>query len=139
MINKEIEIKINKFINDFQVTYDDIKGIDNKISELNNELAIKEAEQDDLLHEIELANLNVVGRSRIYNSLKQVREERRLIKDELIVCKTIKPLADILAKKGLYPEIKQSIQNLETCRSNIKDRKYNPKVRKDLKCAKEDS
>lgn len=112
-ISLEIENKINTYMNDFETTYNVLTNIDDKISKLNQSLDIKEAEQDDLLHEVELANLNVVERSRFYNDLKKVREERRLIKDELQVLKTIKPLADILIRKGVYAEMNQTIQKLE--------------------------
>lgn len=136
-INKEIEEKINKYMSDFQITYEILKNVDTKILELNRKLSSKEAEQDDLLHEVELANLNVVERSRFYNELKKVREERRLIKDELQICTTIKPLADILIKKGIYAELNQSIKNLENCKKTLNERTYHAKVRKDLKCVKE--
>lgn len=136
-INKEIEEKINKHINDFQITYETLKDIDTRIVTLNRCLATKEAEQDDLLHEVELANLNVVERSRFYNELKKVREERRLIKDELQICNTIKPLADMLIKKGIYAELNQSIKNLENCKNLLKERTYHAKIRKDLKCVKD--
>ena len=135
-INKEIEEKINKHMNDFQITYETLKNVDTKIQELNKKLASKEAEQDDLLHEVELANLNVVERSRFYNELKKVREERRMIKDELQICNTIKPLADILIRK--YAELNQTIKNLDTCKNLLKERTYHAKVRKDLKCTKEE-
>lgn len=121
-INKEIEEKINKHMNDFQITYETLRDIDTRIATLNKKLTTKEAEQDDLLHEVELANLNVVERSRYYNELKKVREERRLIKDELQVCKTIKPLADMLIRKGIYAELNQTIQNLKNCKSIFKER-----------------
>ena len=134
-ISFEVETLLNDYMNDFQTTYDILKSVDTRILELNQELVQKEAEQDDLLHEVELANLNVVERSRFYNDLKKVREERRIIKDKLNVYKTIKPLADILIKKGVYSELNQSIKNLETCRQNFRDRVYHAKVRKDLKCA----
>ena len=137
-INKEIEEKINKHMNDFQITYETLKTVDTKIQELNKKLASKEAEQDDLLHEVELANLNVVERSRFYNELKKVREERRMIKDELQICNTIKPLADILIRKGIYAELNQTIKNLDTCKNLLKERTYHAKVRKDLKCTKEE-
>ena len=136
-ISLEIENKINTYMNDFETTYNVLANIDDKISKLNQSLAIKEAEQDDLLHEIELANLNVVERSRFYNDLKKVREERRLIKDELQVLKTIKPLADILIRKGVYAEMNQTIQNLDNCKKLFIDRVYHAKVRKNLKCAVE--
>ena len=134
-ISFEVETLLNDYMNDFQTTYDILKSVDTRILELNQELVQKEAEQDDLLHEVELANLNVVERSRFYNDLKKVRGERRIIKDKLNVYKTIKPLADILIKKGVYSELNQSIKNLETCRQNFRDRVYHAKVRKDLKCA----
>lgn len=137
-ISLEIENKINTYMNDFETTYNVLTNIDDKISKLNQSLAIKEAEQDDLLHEVELANLNVVERSRFYNDLKKVREERRLIKDELQVLKTIKPLADILIRKGVYAEMNQTIQNLDNCKKLFIDRVYHAKVRKDLKCAVEE-
>ena len=133
-ISFEVETLLNDYMNDFQTTYDILKSVDTRILELNQELLQKEAEQDDLLHEVELANLNVVERSRFYNDLKKVREERRIIKDKLNVYKTIKPLADILIKKGVYAELNQSIKNLETCKQNFRDRVYHAKVRKDLKC-----
>lgn len=137
-ISLEIENKISTYMNDFETTYNVLANVDNKISKLNQSLAIKEAEQDDLLHEVELANLNVVERSRFYNELKKVREERRLIKDELQVLKTIKPLADILIRKGVYAEMNQTIQNLDNCKKLFIDRVYHAKVRKDLKCAVEE-
>lgn len=34
-INKEIEEKINKHMNDFQITYETLKNVDTKIQELN--------------------------------------------------------------------------------------------------------
>lgn len=133
-INKEIEEKINKHMNDFQITYETLRDIDTRIATLNKKLTTKEAEQDDLLHEVELANLNVVERSRYYNELKKVREDRRLIKDELQICRTIKPLADIMIKKGVYAELGQGIKNLESCKNLMNERIYHAKVRKDLKC-----
>lgn len=135
-ISREIENKINEHRNDLEVVYNTFKNLDTRISELNKKLSLKEAEQNDLLHEVELANLNVVERSRFYNELKKVREERREIKDELQICNTLKPLADMVIKKGVYAEINQTVKNLENCKTNFKERKYNPKVRKDLKCTK---
>ena len=133
-IKREIEEKINKYISDLNITYEILKNVDTRISELNKELATKEAEQDDLLHEVELANLNVVEISKFYNNLKKVREDRRLIKDELQICRTIKPLADIMIKKGVYAELGQGIKNLESCKNLMNERIYHAKVRKDLKC-----
>ena len=52
-------------------------------SDLKNELRIKELEQDDLLHEIELSKLNAFELSKVAVRLRDVRHERRGIKDKL--------------------------------------------------------
>ena len=44
-ISLEIENKINTYMNDFETTYNVLTNIDDKISKLNQSLAIKEAEQ----------------------------------------------------------------------------------------------
>ena len=135
MINKETENKINEYSELFQNVLNEIYYIDNKIKALNALIENKEAEQDDLLHEIELAQLNAIERNRVFNKLKEVREERRKMKDDLQILKTVKPIVDILLTKGIKPELIQTMTNLGTCKSNMEDRVYNAKVLKNLKCA----
>lgn len=136
MVHDATKQKLNRYISELKTTYETIETVDENIKKLTIDLENKEAEQDDLLHEIELANLNAIERVRVFNKLKTVRDERRLIKDELIVLKTIKPIADIMTKKGVFAELSQTIINLNTCRKNLEERKYNAKIRKDLKCVK---
>lgn len=136
MINIETENKINEYTELFKKVLNEIYYIDIEIKEVNKLIENKEAEQDDLLHEIELAQLNAIERSRVFNKLKEVRQERRKMKDDLQVFRTVKPLVDILLTKGIKPEIIQTVTNLGTCKNNMKSRTYNAKIRKDLKCSK---
>ena len=72
-------------------------------SDLKNELRIKELEQDDLLHEIELSKLNAFELSKVAVRLRNVRQERRVIKDKLEFISTLKGFADKYNNKfGLH-------------------------------------
>lgn len=114
-----------------------IEGNEEIIKTLNNKLKQIEAEQDDLLHEVELAKLNAFEKQKVFDKLKDVREKRRVIKDKLQIATTIKPTANLTITKGIYAELKQTIKNLDTLESTLETRKYNAKVRTDLKCTKE--
>lgn len=114
-----------------------IEGNEEIIKALNNKLKQIEAEQDDLLHEVELAKLNAFEKQKVFDKLKDVREKRRVIKDKLQIATTIKPTANLIITKGIYVDLKQTIKNLDTLESTLETRKYNAKVRTDLKCTKE--
>lgn len=114
-----------------------IEGNEEIIKALNNKLKQIEAEQDDLLHEVELAKLNAFEKQKVFDKLKDVREKRRVIKDKLQIATTIKPTANLIITKGIYAELKQTIKNLDTLESTLETRKYNAKFRTDLKCTKE--
>ena len=111
------------------------KSIDENIAELNKKLAIKEGEQEDLLHEFELSKLNAVEIMITGKRLIKTRKERREIKNNLELVKTLKPLADVYYKKGINAEITQTISNLGSLIKTWEDRKYNARILKDLKCA----
>ena len=70
------------------------EGIDIEHSNLLQELSNKEAEQQDLLHELELNNLNAVEITKVAIDLKKVRKERRVIKNDIERVKTIKSFTD---------------------------------------------
>ncbi len=114
------------------------KSIDENIFELNKQLTTKEGEQEDLLHEFELSKLNAVEINRVARRLIKTRTERRQIKDNLELLKTVKPLADIYYKKGINAEIIQTISNLDSLIKTWNDRKYHARVLKDLKCTEEE-
>ncbi len=100
------------------------------------ELYNKEGERDDLLHEIELSDLNIGERASTYKKLKAVLQERRIIKDKIELINTIKPYTSKFITKGICAETDATIKNIETLKSNQENRQYTPRVIKDLKCAK---
>lgn len=137
MINKIIKDEIDitqRLLNEVLCL---IEGNDDIIKKLNNDLQQIEAEQDDLLHEVELAKLNAFEKQKVFDKLKDVREQRRIIKDKLQIATTIRPTANLTITKGIFSEIKQTIKNLDTLEDVLETRKYNAKVRTDLKCVKE--
>ena len=109
-------------------------SVDENIADLNKQLSIKEGEQEDLLHEVELSKLNAIEMMNLCKRLKNTRVERRKIKNNLQLLKTIKPLSDTYYKKGINAEIVQTIKNIESLENVWRDRSYVPRVLKDLKC-----
>ena len=112
------------------------KNIEEIAKELQAELYNKEGERDDLLHEIELSYLNIGERASIYKKLKTVLQERRVIKDKIDLINTIKPYESKFITKGICAETDATIKNIETLRNNQENRKYTPRILKNLKCAK---
>lgn len=120
-------------LNNIKDFFYNIEEIEKKlITELHN----KEGERDDLLHEIELSDLNIGERASTYKKLKKVLQERRIIKDKIELINTIKPYTSKFITKGICAETDATIKNIETLKSNQENRQYTPRVLKDLKCAK---
>lgn len=120
-------------LNNIKDFFYNIEEIEKKlIAELYN----KEGERDDLLHEIELSDLNIGERASTYKRLKKVLQERRIIKDKIEIVNTIKPYTSKFITKGICAETDVTIKNIETLKSNQENRQYTPRVIKDLKCAK---
>lgn len=103
---------------------------------LSMELLNKEAERDDLLHEIELSKLNAIEIMSVYKKLEKVLQERRVIKDKIALLNTMKGYAKKFIEKGICAETATTIKNIETLRSNNENRQYTPRILKDLKCGK---
>ena len=112
--------------------------IDTERNRLEKELNEKELETIDLLHEIELASLNAIERSRVYSRLERVRKNRRIIKDKLELLNTLKGFTSKYITKGICGDVNQVIENINTLKRNQANREYNPRILKDLKCAKKE-
>ena len=91
-------------------------------SDLKNELRIKELEQDDLLHEIELSKLNAFELSKVAVRLRDVRHERRGIKDKLEFISTLKGFADKYNNKLITGDIAQLLKNIRNLKENWETR-----------------
>lgn len=105
-------------------------------SDLKNELRIKELEQDDLLHEIELSKLNAFELSKVAVRLRDVRHERRDIKDKLEFISTLKGFADKYNNKLITGDIAQLLKNIRNLKENWETRIYKTRVLEDLKISK---
>ena len=105
-------------------------------SDLKNELRIKELEQDDLLHEIELSKLNAFELSKVAVRLRNVRQERRAIKDKLEFISTLKGFADKYNNKLITGDIAQLLKNIRKLKDNWETRIYKTRVLEDLKISK---
>ena len=104
--------------------------------ELEDELVLKDNETVDYLHELELGDLNAIELMKTVKRLINGRTERRIIKDKLELIKTEKGFVDTYIVKGIVNELDRAIENIDTLKKYQVNRKYTPKVVKDLKCAK---
>ena len=111
-------------------------NIEETEKKLNTELYTKEGERDDLLHEIELSKLNAIEIMSTYKRLEKVLQERRIIKNKIDLISTIKPYTSKFITKGICAETDITIKNIETMKHNQKSKKYTPRVKQNLKCAK---
>ena len=105
-------------------------------SDLKNELRTKESEQDDLLHEIELSKLNAFELSKVAVRLRDVRQERRIIKDKLEFISTLKGFTDKYNNKLITGDIAQLLKNIRNLKENWENRIYKTRVLEDLKISK---
>ena len=110
------------------------EGIDQIKTNLEEEIRKTEQERNDLLHEIELGNLNAVELMRVVIPLRDVLRERRTYKDELAKVMTIKGFTDKYNNKFITGDILQTIKNLNTLEKNNETRKYRPRIIENMKC-----
>lgn len=108
------------------------EGIEQEHKELIEELTNKELEQQDLLHELELNNLNAVEITRVAVDLKKVRKERRIIKNDIERIKLIKNFTDKYNNKFIGNEIKVLIKELYKLQKRQENRQYEPRILKKL-------
>ena len=110
------------------------ENIDELKVNLEKEIKKTELERNDLLHELELGNLNAVELTKVAVELRDILKERRQYKDELAKVMTLKGFTDKYNNKLITGDIIQTLKNLRTLKKNNESRKYTPRVIKDLKC-----
>ena len=120
----EQSLELLNNINEFFMNMEDTE------KRLSTELSNKEAERDDLLHEIELSKLNAIERMQVYAKLEKVLQERRIIKDKIALVNTMKPYSNKYIEKGICAETNITIKNIETLKSNQANRQYTPRSRR---------
>lgn len=100
------------------------QDIDKRVSELTEEQSIADKKQDEILHYIENHKLNASQSCKIIKQLKRVREERRLVKNEIEIVWSLKStFVDKYKNKFIEKDIIQALKGLKT----IENRQSNPK------------
>lgn len=110
------------------------ENIDKLKTDLEKQIKETELVRDDLLHELELANLNAVDMSKLAKTLKEVLKERRQYKDELAKVMTLKGFTDKYNNKLIIGDIINVLKNLKTLQNNNKTRTYRARRVTNLKC-----
>lgn len=100
------------------------QSIDKRQEELSKEQSIADSKQDEILHYIEIHNLNAAARCKVISLLKKVREERRQIKNELDAIRSLKDsFIDKYKSKFIEKDIMIALKNLK----ELEERKNNPR------------
>lgn len=123
-VEEEFLIKMKNFF----------ENIDKLKVDLEQEIRRVELERNDLLHELELGNLNAIELTKVAVTLRDILKERRKYKDELAKVMTLKGFTDKYNNKLITGDIIQVLKNLKTLEKKNKERTYTPRVIKDLKC-----
>lgn len=110
------------------------EGIDKLKIDLEKQITETELERNDLLHELELGNLNAIEMTMVAKTLKEVLQERRKYKDELAKVMTLKGFTDKYNNKMITGDIILVLKNLRTLQKNNETRTYTPRRITNLKC-----
>ena len=132
MIKIDDENEGEELLENIKYFFENIDEVENR---LRGELNQKELERDDLLHEVELAKLNAIDVSRTFKRLRRTLQERRIIKDKIDLISTMKGYSKKFIEKGIIAETDTTLTNIKKLLINKENRKYTPRVLKDLKCA----
>lgn len=102
-----IEKLLKQMLNFFQ-------NIDKRMSELSGQQSKWDSIQDEFLHYIENHNMNAVESCKIIKQLKYVRNERRKVKNEIDVIRSLKAtFVDKYNNKFIEKDLIQAIKNLK--------------------------
>lgn len=122
----EVEFEVPKNIEEWITKLRELNGLAYEVNErkkqLVSELKMVEERQQDILHYIEFCSLNACQGYKIYKQLKDVRRERRQIKNELEV-------VQFILDKKITDTVSQEATDLI---ANIQKRQYEPRVLKEL-------
>ena len=113
-----IEELLKQMLNFFQ-------NIDKRMSELSVQQSKWDSIQDELLHYIEIHNMDAVKCCKVTKQLKYVREERRKVKNEIDVIRSLKmSLVDKYNNKFIEKDLIQALKNLRDLNQRKNNIKY---------------
>lgn len=128
---KEEKVTTEEFLIEMKSFFENINEL--KVT-LEEQIKETECARNDLLHELELANLNAVEMTKVAKTLKKVLKERRVYKDELNKVMTLKGFTDKYNNKLIVGDIIVVLKNLRTLEKNKENRSYKPRRITNLKC-----
>ena len=90
------------------------QDIDKRLSQLSDLQSEWDIKQDELLHYIENHNLDAVKSCKVIKQLKYVRAERRQVKNEIDVIRSLKDtFVDKYKNKFIEKDLIQALKNLK--------------------------
>ena len=99
------------------------QDVDNRLKELSKKQSIVDTKQDEILHYIENHKLNASERCKIISLLQKGRKDRRQIKDDMDVIRSLKDsFIDKYKNKFIEKDILVALKNLQ----ELENRKDNP-------------
>ena len=126
-------MEVESLLKDMITLFEKIGNVQNNLEE---EIRRTDSATQDLLHELELGNLDGVEMMKVAKQLKEIRQERRKYKDELAKVEKIKAFTDKYNRKFITNDIKLLLKDLKTLKYNNENREYTPRILENLKCAK---
>ena len=97
---------------------------DKRLKDLREELSKWDIIQDEILHYIEIHNLDAIKSCKLMKLLKEVRIGRRIVKNEIDVVQSLKDtFVDKYKNKFIEKDIMQALKNLK----ELENRQNNPK------------
>lgn len=97
-----------------------------------DEITLAELETTDLEHEIEFTNFGASDGFKIYKQFQEVRRRRRIHKNQNEVLRYFRKFASTHTE--LKGELKQLVGHMNNMRKEQKERVYNARVLKGLRC-----
>lgn len=113
----EVEELLKYMLNFFQ-------DIDKQLKNKNEELKRIDMQQQDILHYIEARNLNAGGYAKSGKLLKDVRQERRRIKNDIEQMELIQVFTRKYNNKMIQGDLIQTLKGLSTINKRQAEPKY---------------
>lgn len=113
----EVEELLKYMLNFFQ-------DIDKQLKNKNEELKRIDMQQQDILHYIEVRNLNAGGYAKSGKLLKDVRQERRRIKNDIEQMELIQVFTRKYNNKMIQGDLIQTLKGLSTINKRQAEPKY---------------
>ena len=100
------------------------QDIDKRLQELSSKQSEWDKKQDEILHYIENHKMDAIKSCKAVKLLQHVRDERRLVKDEIDAIHSLKDtFVDKYKNKLIEKDLIQALKNLR----ELEERKNNPK------------